>query len=191
MIKKVVLLALLLAAAGCASASAKSPADRPALEVPPPPPRVIEPAAPVEAQPEPVGDLPAVAPAVPARPRPPTREGTAREPVRTEPKPEAPADPPQGPPAPATQTAPESQLRIPGTGDGAEAARQVREIIDRAGKVLSTIDYRVQTDQRRKAYDEAKEFMQGAEDALKKANYVFARSLAEKAEKLARELQGR
>ncbi len=188
MIKKLSVFALLLPMAACASASAKSPADRPALEVPPPPPRVIEPAPPIEAPPEPVGDLPAATPTAPAKPRPLPREGAAREPAKPEPKPETPVEPP----APPVQTpAPESQLRMPGTADGAEAARQVGEILDRARKALSTINYKVLSGELQKAYNEAKEFMKGAEDAVQKQNYVFARSLADKAEKLARELQGR
>jgi hypothetical protein len=192
MIKKALLFALLVAAAGCASASAKTPSDRPTLEVPPPPPRVIEPAAPIEAPPEPVADLPAATPTSPARPRPQSREGGTRESVKTEPKPETTAEPPPQPqPVPPVQTPPESQLRTPGTADGAEAARQVKEILDRTVKSLSSIDYRVLSGERRKAYDEAKEFMRNADDALKKASYVLARSLAEKAEKLTRELQGR
>ncbi len=187
--KILLLLALVLPLAACASASAKSPSDRPALEVPSPPPRVIEPAAPIEAQPEPVADLPSATPTAPAKPRPQPREGGTRETVKPEPKPEVPAEPSQGPPVPPTP--PESQLRTPGTADGAEAARQVREILDRARSALGTINYQTLTDERRKAYNESKDFMQGAEDALKKQNYVFARSLADKAEKLARELQGR
>jgi hypothetical protein len=57
--------------------------------------------------------------------------------------------------------------------------------------MLGGVDYQSLRDERRKAYDQAKEFIQGAETALKEQNFVFARSLAEKAEKLARELQGR
>ena len=188
--KKLLWLALVLPLAACASASAKSPADRPALDVPPPPPRIIEPAAPVEALPEPVPDLPAATPTAPPKPRPQQRDGT-RDPAKAEPKQETPAEPPQGPPVPPPPMPPESQLRTPGTADSAEAARHVKEILDRARGLLGTIRFQTLTDERRKAYNESKEFMQGAEDALKKQNYVFARSLAEKAEKLARELQGR
>ena len=189
MLKKLLLLALLAPLAACASASAKSPAERPTLDVPPPPPRVIEPAVPVETQPEPVPDLPAATPTAPPKPRPQPRE--SREPAKTEPKPEAPVEPVPAPPVAQPQTPAESPLRTPGTADGAEAGRQVREILDRARASLGAVNFQTLSEERRKAYNESKDFMKGAEDALKKQNYVFARSLAEKAEKLARELQGR
>jgi hypothetical protein len=53
------------------------------------------------------------------------------------------------------------------------------------------VDYGRLSDGARKAYNEAKLFMQGAEGALKESNFELARELAGKAEKLAKELQGR
>ena len=83
--KRLALLMLLFpVAAGCASAQAKSPVDRPNLDVPAPPPRVIEPRVLYEPPPpEPVPDLPVASPTSP-RPRqtPPARE-------KPDPKPEA------------------------------------------------------------------------------------------------------
>src|SRR5674476_555257 len=84
------LLLVLVPLAGCASAQAKTPVERPNLEVPPPPPRVIEPVTTSEpTPPDPVGELPAN-PATP-RPRPstPQREPVKREPAKTEPPVEA------------------------------------------------------------------------------------------------------
>jgi hypothetical protein len=72
--------------AACATVKAKAPADRPTLEVPMPPGKVIEPMPYQEpATPEPVGELPVAAPANPRPAKPPVRE-----PVRTDPKPELP-----------------------------------------------------------------------------------------------------
>src|SRR5881227_370335 len=65
----------------CASAQAKSPADRPTLEVPPVPPRVIESKPIAPPPPEPVEDLPPVAPLPPrARTTPPPRDTARAEP---------------------------------------------------------------------------------------------------------------
>jgi outer membrane biosynthesis protein TonB len=185
------LVALAPMVAGCASASAKSkPADRPPLAVPPPPPRVIEPAPEPDPVPEPVPDLPP-APA-------PTRSTRAtREPA---PKPEPPKTPdtkqgetaatePAGPPAPVPQATP--QLRTPQTADSNEAGRNVRSTIDRANKLLSGVDYAPLNNERKKAYNDAKMFIQQAEDALKQGNFVFAQGVANKAETLGRELAGR
>ena len=87
-----VLAALLLAvlAAGCATTRAQTPAERmPALEVPPVPPRVIDPAPPLPLpQPEPVEELPTAAPPAASKPKPPPRETQ-----KPEPKPAAPAEP--------------------------------------------------------------------------------------------------
>ena len=57
--------------------------------------------------------------------------------------------------------------------------------------MLSKVDYRRLNGDRQKAYNEAKMFMQESEEALKNTNHIFARSLAEKAERLAKELQSR
>jgi len=186
MMKVAVLMLLAPAAAGCASAQAKSPADRPNLEVPAPPPRVIESRAVHEAPPlEPVPDLPPASPSVP-RPRPasPVRES------KPEPKPEAPA---VEVPLPVTVAVPPPvpQLRTPDTVDGAEAERQIKEVIDSARRTLGLIDYRPLNSQRRAQYDSAKLLITEAEDALKSQNYVLARGLAEKADRIAKELQVR
>jgi outer membrane biosynthesis protein TonB len=173
----------------CMTTRAQTPAERPALEVPPVPPRVLEPVdVGPPARPEPVPDLPPPA-ANPPRPRP-ARDNNQREPVKPEPKPETPpaeAQPPQ--PAPSQATVP--PLRISGNADAAQAERQVRETIGRADGLLGKVDYQRLSDGGRKAYNEAKLFMQSSEAALKESNFELAREYAGKAEKLARELQGR
>lgn len=172
---------------GCATTRAEMPRDRPALEVPLPPPRVITPLpAPDPPPPDPVGDLPAGSPNTPSRPRAPRERETP--PPKPEQKPEEtkpPETPPVAPPAPVPQ------LRIPETGDSTQVSAQIREIIDRTRKALDGIDYRPLSQLRKKAYDDAKMFYTQAEEALKANNLVFAKELADKAERLSRELQGR
>ena len=172
-----------LASGACAAATAKAPADRPTLEVPPPPPRVIEPTPQPElSMPQPVGELPPAA--LPTRPKPTPN----REPPRTEPKPETPAVETAPPVAPV---APPPQLRTPGTADGAGAARQVHDVLDRANKTLASIDYKKLNAPRRGQYDTAKNLITQSEDALKASNFDIARNLADKADRIAKELQTR
>ena len=176
-----------IASGACATVRAKAPADRPTLDVPVPPGKVIEPMPRQEpTMPEPVGDLPAPPPANPRPNRPAAREAT-----RTDPKPETPVV--ETVPAPVTPPAPAPQLRTPGTPDSGEAARQVREILDRANKALSSIDTKRFSKARgtKEQYDNAKRLVTQAEDALKAGNFDSARKLADKANDIAKELQGR
>ena len=176
---------------GCASAQAKA-ADRPALVVPLPPARVIEPA---EVVPEPVPDLPSPPSGAPtgsgasrssrtASPKPAASDARP-EPKAGEQKPvEALTADPQPPPA----ATPLAQLRTPQTAD---TARAVRTTIDTARGLLNTVNFGPLNNERKKAYNDAKLFMQQAEDALKEGNLTFAQGVATKAETLARELAGR
>ena len=184
---------LVLVAAGlsaCTSAQAKSPVTRPPLEVPQPPPRVVEP---IPAEPvtyiEPVADLPPP-PTTTSRPRQTaSRETGARETPKAEAKVEGPPAPdPAAQPAPAA-TNPAPQIRT--AADNSETARQVRDILDRANKGLSSIDYGGLNRQRKESYDTAKGFILQAEDAIKTSNFGFALKLAEKADTIAKELQNR
>ena len=185
--KRALLLLIVLPAAACASASAKAPEVRPPLTVPPPPPRVIEPLPSTEAPSlEPVGELPA-APTTPA-PRP--RQQPARDPAKPEAKPESkPETPPETTIAPTTPPVP--PLRTGNAADGPEAVKQVREVVDRTNRMLGTIDYRSLGNERKANYDSAKNFIKQAEEALKAGNSVFAKSLADNAERIARELGGK
>ena len=178
----------------CASAAAKAPADRPALNVPPPPPRVLEP--PAELDPEPVGELPSPPTTTPAASRPnrqrESKNNTAAEAkpdVKPEPKPAEVTPPPPEPAAPPA--APPAQLRTPQTADPSGAAKTVQATIDRARASLNTINYNIQSDERKKAYNDVKRFINQAEDAMKQGNYVFGQAVAAKAETLARELAGK
>jgi hypothetical protein len=177
---------------GCAALSAKGkPADRPAMNVPPPPPRVIEPAP--EPLPEPVAELPA-APATPSAPRngtrPPANRQAAPDPKPVDPKP---VDAPTPDPAPVVMppAAPAAQLRTPQTADTSNAEKGVRSTLDRSKGLLSNVDYRLLNPDRRKAYDDAQRFIKTSEDKIKQGDFVFAQAMAEKAEMLAKELAGK
>ncbi len=187
MSKLLLLLAVAAVAAGCASAQAKSPADHTNLEVPPVPPRVIEALPVAAAPPEPVEDLPPVS-AIPPRPRP-APASAARDTTKADPK-AAEAAPVEPPPA-AAPPAPAPQLRTPGTMDGAEAVRQVNEVIGRARQALGSIDYQRLSSERRSQYDSARLMLTQAVDAVKASNFELARKLAEKADVLANEMKGR
>ena len=187
--RKVALLVLLLApglvsGTACNTARAATPVERPNLDVPPPPPRVIEPAPPVETpQVEPVSDLPPSTPAGgTSRPRPQRDPATAKPEAKPEP-------PPTEPPPPTPPPANPTQLRAPGLASGPETAGEIRQILDRANGILKGIDYGKLPKPRQASYDTAKRFADEGEKELKSANYVLAKELAEKAERLAKELQ--
>jgi hypothetical protein len=183
--KRILPLIVLVPAFACASAQAKSPADRPALEMPPVPQRMIA-APPEPAPPEPPAELPTTAPPAP----PPRTRNTsaARETAKPDPKPEPPPveQPVTAPPAPAPALPP---LRTPGTPEGPEAARQVSLVIDRATKMLASIDYTRLNAARRAEYDSAKLTITQSETALKSGKFDIALNLAEKAEGIAKELR--
>jgi hypothetical protein len=190
------LLAVCSAGAACSIPlkAKKAPIERPALDVPPPPPRVIEPTPVQDVPPEPVPDLPPAAPAPikptrPAQPRPNNSGNSPTAEPKVDAKPETtPTDPA---PVPAPPPASVPQLRTPQTADGTEADKTVRTTLERAKTVLSTVNFNPLSNERKKAYNDAKNFIQLAEDALKQGNYVFAQGAATKAETLAHELAGR
>jgi outer membrane biosynthesis protein TonB len=178
-----VALAVMLSAA-CSSRGPRVVEDRPPLVVPPVPTRTIEP--PAVAEPEPV-EPPADPPPAPvpqlSKPKPPTREAKP-EPA----KPEVPAEAGTATVNPPPPVAP---LRTPTSPVGPEAARQIREILIRAQSILNNVDYQKLTADRRGAYDLAKSAITSAEEALKKEDLLLARSFAERAEFIAKQLEGR
>jgi hypothetical protein len=180
-----VVLATAAVTAGCATTRAHAPAARlPALEVPPVPPRVIEPPPPMPVpQPEPVEDLPPAQPTATAKPRPP--RDTTQKP---EPKPD-PTTVEQPPVAAANPPASVPPLRTSKMGDSVQAERQIRDIIGRANALLGKVNYQKLSPERQKAYDQAKQFIEGAEGAIRDAKFEYALELADKAETLAKELQ--
>lgn len=174
-----VLLAFAISAgAACRTVRAAEPIERPALEVPPPPPRVIVPLPGPDAPPrlEPVEELPAVTDKSPTRPRP---NRDKPDPNKADPKIE-PVEPPTPPAAPAT---PPLRLENP---NSAQLSQQVRETLGRAKAIIDGIDRNSLTSEpRKKAYDQAKLFAEEAEDAIQKNNLVYAKEVADKAERLA------
>ena len=169
----------------CASAPARS-ADRPALVIPLPPAHVVEPTP--EPPPEPVADVPSPPVAAPAaRPVRGTRDVSSKPPS-AEIKPDAKPDEPPAAPAPIAPPVPAPQLR---TADAGGAEKAVRATVDRARQLLAGVDYRGLNKELKKAYDDAKQFAQQADDALKAGNTVFAQGVASKAETLAKELAAR
>jgi hypothetical protein len=186
MVQRLALVALvLIAASACTTARAAKPVERPALEVPPPPPRVIAPL--------PLPDLPPVdfvleAPTnnMPSSPRSRAR-AEKPEPPKPEQKPEPPpADPPPAPPQPASPA-----LRIPENADTTQQQNQIKAQIATAKAILDKTDYGPLKPPLKNAYDQAKNFVSEAEAALKSGNLVYAKETAEKAERLAKELQNR
>jgi hypothetical protein len=177
-------IALCLSLTGCTHAQAKTTPDMPALEMPEPPPRDVEPTdvgvpPPMPLVAEPVRNVPARPRAAPAAPRPETPR-PVETPAAVEP-PKPPDEPPK--PQPTLQTA-------PATADG-DVERGIRASLQRATADLNRIDYRALNADARTQYDTAKRFVQQADDAVRAKNLVFAKQLAEKAASLASQLAGR
>lgn len=171
------------ASTACSTTKAASPVERPALEVPRPPARVVVPLPAPERPIQPVEDLAPGAPPRPPRPRPQREKETPKQEVKPEePRPAEPAPPPAQPPPP---------LRMPETANSAEQTRQIQESIARARGILGRVDYGPLSNIHKKAYEDSKMFAQQAEEALKINNLALAKELADKAERLAKEVQGR
>jgi hypothetical protein len=184
MVRTLAVVALAALVSACGATHAAVPIERPALEVPPAPPRLVEPVPlPPPPGPERVPDLPPPSPAGAAtKPKP--------APTTTKPDPKTEAPPPDPPPPPAAQPS-VPPLRTPDSPGAAEATRRIREITQRAEALLKAIDVQTLNRARREQYLNAQLLISQAEAAIKAANFEFARNLAEKAERLARELPGR
>jgi hypothetical protein len=179
------LVCALSGAAACASTQAHTRSDPAPLEIPEPPPRLIEPL------PE-VAEIPAPEPerreSVPPLPRPARPKSEVAQANKSEPKPDPakPSEPipPVDPPAP---TPPRAELRTPDPVDD----QGVREILDRAQKNLDRVDYRTLAKEGQEQYNTAKRFMEQAKEALNARNQIAAKYLADKADTIAKELTGR
>ena len=197
------LLSVGLMASGCARAQARVDIPPPPLDVPAPPPRVVETTDAEVAQPvglaaDPANGAPAL-PAANGRGR-----GTAASPTggRTETQVSrpAPADasrPDTTPPTAATDVKPEEPrptaptLRAAPTQQEDALATSIRARLTRATNQLNAVDYgRLSTDARDQ-YDRAKSFIREADDALRARNLPYAASLTDKAVALAAQLGGR
>jgi histone H3/H4 len=69
--------------------------------------------------------------------------------------------------------------------------RSVREMLTRASRDLSRVNYTRLSADGRAQYEQSKRFSAQAEDALRERNLVFAATLADKAATLAAELLAR
>ena len=173
--------------AACASAAAKAPPDRPTLEVPSPPTRVVDPSPRPEptTTPEPVPELP------PANP-PNTR--TAKPPVREPARPDSKSDatpPTETPAAPVAPVSPPPQLRPANTPDAGEAAKQAQTAIEHARQTLNSLNAKQIRKDKKPVYDDAQRMLASADEAFKKSDFDNAKKLAEKVESTARELGAR
>jgi hypothetical protein len=174
---------------GCARAQAKAVVEPPRLNVPLPPPRVVEtvvvetpvPAPPPEAPP---AEVPATR-TIPAPPRP-TRAESPRpaESPKADVAPVEPVGPRHEEPKPSPLQA------VPAQQEGKVEA-EVRGMLKKASADLSRVDYRALGSTERTQYEQAKAFVTQAEDALRVKQLVFARALADKAATLATQLLGR
>lgn len=175
---------VVISATACATTRAEAPRERlvPPLDVPIPPPRVIAPL-PVPDPPPipPVNNISGGAAPAPAKPRPAKPAESSTKPEKPEEKPETPAPPP----------APVPQLSIPEAGDTSKLTADTRATIDRTRAALGKIDYGKLSEPGQKNYNDAKLFADQAEAALKASKFLEAKELAEKAERLAKALQGR
>jgi hypothetical protein len=176
-------------ASGCAMLHARARSLGPALDVPPPPARVV----PIESQPivvapPTVDDVPSRAPEpIPPTtpvPPPPRADREPAPPTRTE----VPADAGAGAatPAPAPATPPPA---LQTTANPTEAEQRTRAALENAKRDLGRIDLRRLNSEARSQYEIARRFVQQAEEALKARNPVFAEQLADKAATLAALLQ--
>jgi hypothetical protein len=180
-----VLVLVAAASAACASAAAKAAPDRPPLEVPAPPAKVIEPSPQPEPSLPPVPELPPPQPTNSRPPRQPTRDTT-----KPDPKQEATATT-ETPAAPVAPVAPPPQLRPGNTPDPSEAAKQAQAAVERSRQVLGSLNAKQVSRAKKAVFDDAHRMQTLAEEALKKSDFENAKKLAEKVESTARELGAR
>jgi hypothetical protein len=179
------------AAPACIRAHAKTVSEMP-LDMPKPPPRVVEATDPETPQPVPLPGEPVRS--NPARVRPPTPRAEVPRPPADQPKPPETTPPadvvkaPEEPPKPAT---PPATLQTTPTQREVEVERRVRAMLTQATNDLSRINYQALNADGRTQYDTAKGFVRQAEDALRAKNLPFASNLADKAAALAAQLGGR
>jgi hypothetical protein len=176
-----------LTVGGCSRPQPRLTPELPALEVPPPPPRVVEAA---ETEPAPtVGVVQDTAPAPAPRPKPvpaaPPRSEPKPEPPRVEGPPADAAKPAEEPPKtqPTLQTAPSQRER--------EIEANVRRLMESATRDLQSVSPNRLNSDAKGQYESARGFLRQADEALKVRNLLLAETVADKAAKLAAELAGR
>jgi hypothetical protein len=168
--------------AGCATTTAKAPVMPQALDVPPPPARVIVPPEPDPPPPTPVPE-PEMRTQKPTRTRPAAPRPDPRAEANRTAKPETPPPSESAKPVPAGPAGVSLEQELPASP--AEMARRVRQQLDQAKSDLGRVNYGALNADGKSQYDTAKRFMEQADQALKEKNLVFAGKLAEKAASLA------
>jgi hypothetical protein len=156
------------------------------LDMPEPPPRVVEVREP---------DVP---PPIPL-PEEPVRNTPTRPPSRPVTEPARPAQPPPAPETPVDAAKPEeltprtpATLQTTPTQREEEVERRIWGLLGQAKADLNRINYQALTSDGRQQYEQAKRFISQAEDALQRArNFVYANNLADKAATIAAQLLGR
>ena len=171
----------------CARAQAKAVPDPPALDMPAPPPRVVEVSDPGIPPPLPLPVEPERNPPPRSRPSPPAKAEA--------PKPDPPkADQPVVDVKPAeepSKAAPATTLQTTPAEREGEIEGRIRAALYKATADLGRVNYQNLNADARNQYDTAKGFIRQAEDAQRTRNLDFARNLAEKAAALASQLAGR
>jgi len=179
--------------AGCAKAQPHAEPELPPLAAPVPPPRLLPPLAggPIEGAattPPPEGGQPTT----PAR----RREPRVAESPRQEPKPadaprvEVPAEG-QRPPEETPPQEPARVLQLETTNELNAAEQTIRQQLSQASRDLQHVDYVALSADAKAQYDTAKRFAVLAERAIKDRNFLFARTLADKAAVIAAVLSSR
>jgi hypothetical protein len=179
---------LLLAAGGCMRAQARVIPELPPLDVPAPPPRIVEAVVP-EPPPlpaEPQEELPVD----PPRPRAQTPAQRTETPKPEPPRVETPP-PPEPPRAAEESKQPQGTLQTSPAGSEVQLERTIKDLLGRAMANLSRVDYAGLNADARTQYDQARRFISQAQDAVREKNLVFAQNLADKANTLAAQLSGR
>jgi hypothetical protein len=169
--------------AGCAKPQPDLEPELPPLAAPPPPPRLLPPLAggPIEgATTPPPPD--AGRPSTPPRRRDMARADSPRqEPKPAElPRPEAAVEG-QRPAEEAPGSDPAPVLQLAPTTESAATEGTIRQQLIRAASDLNHVDYVALSADAKAQYDTAKRFIVLADQAIKDRNFVFARTLADKA----------
>jgi hypothetical protein len=100
----------------------------------------------------------------------------------------APPSTPAPQPAPAVEAP--RELRAASSPTDAESERKINDLTRRANQALNGVYYQGLSPQRKEQYESVKQFLTGADQALKERNFTYAETLADKAAKLATELLG-
>src|SRR5262249_28007138 len=170
---------------GCFGLRARAVTMPTPLDMPEPPPRIVEVHEPEAPPPIPLPEEPVRS--TPTRPRP-------TPPAAENPRPPQPA-PPE---TPADTTKPEeltprppTTLQTTPTQREEEIEQRIKGLLGQALANLNRINYQNLSADGRTQYDMAKRFVSQAEDALKAKNLMFANTMADKAFTLATQLAGR